>query len=212
MRTHLELPIFRQQTGYECGNTSLKSVLWYLGRRRSAKYLRRLCRVRSDGVDHRRVVDAARKLGATVFTKQAGTIADLRWFLRRELPVIVGWWSRDLEAGDLHFCDGWTLAERKRHDCGHYSVVSGVSNRTVTLMDPQQELSRGHWRGVGNVSMSHRAFLDVWYDTDTDRYVKIDRWLMVVNFDGERFRDRVRGGRDHLPLDGHSSVRDRAKD
>jgi ABC-type bacteriocin/lantibiotic exporter with double-glycine peptidase domain len=182
MRIHLEVPVFRQETGYECGSTSLKSVLWYHKRRVTAEELRRLCGVRRDGVDHGKLVRGAEKLGATVLAKSGGTLAELRGFLRDGLPIIVGWWSRDPEADDVHFQESWPLPERRRRDCGHYSVVSGISDERIWLMDPQQELSRGHWRVVGDTSMTHRDFLEVWYDTDTDRYVRVDRWMMVVRF------------------------------
>lgn len=200
MSCDVRVPVFRQETDYECGNTSLKSVLWYFGRRPSARSLRELCHVRRDGVDHAALIRGACSLGATVFAKSGGTISDLEFFLRRSLPVIVGWWSRDLEAGDVHFREAWSLRERKQRDCGHYSVVCGVGARTVTLMDPQQTYRSGRWRVVGPMSMTRRTFLNLWYDTDTDRYVKVNHWLMVVNFSGETFSDRVRGGSDHAAL------------
>jgi hypothetical protein len=93
-RIDLRVPVFGQREA-ECGNTSLKSVLWFLGRRISARHLRALAGVTDDGVDHAPLVAAARCAGAAVFERSGGTISELRWFLAQGLPPIIGWWSQD---------------------------------------------------------------------------------------------------------------------
>ena len=191
----LEVPVFGQRDA-ECGNTSLKAVLWFHGARLSARELGRLVGVSDEGTDHVGLVRGATAAGANVFERTGGTLAELRWFAERGYPAIVGWWSRD--RGDGHFDPRWTLQERRARDCGHFSVVTEVTERRVGLMDPQWHLRRRRWRVIGRTSMSRADFLAVWYDTDTPRYERVDRWYLVVNLDGLRFADRF-PGTDHLP-------------
>lgn len=181
----------------QCGNTSLRMVCWYHGLRRrpTIAELARLASATNDGIDHGNLVSAACKLGATVFSKAGGTLAELRWFLERGLPAIVGWWS--MSAGDRHFDPGWTRAERRRRDCGHFSVVAGMTDRTVRIVDPQWRLrDNGRRAVVGKVDVPRARFLATWYDTDTAAFALVERWYMIVNFAGATFADRVPGGRD----------------
>jgi ABC-type bacteriocin/lantibiotic exporter with double-glycine peptidase domain len=189
----LAVPVFGQNEG-ECGNTTLKAVAWYHGRRFSARRLAALCHATADGVDHAMLVAGARKTGGTVFTKVGGTLGELAHFVTLGYPVIIGWWDRDPE--DPPFSRAWSLRERRANDCGHYSVVVGVTADGVWLMDPQWELRKHRLHVIGYRRLSRAALLASWYDTDTDRYVKVARWYMVVNYEGRRFAAEIRGGKD----------------
>jgi ABC-type bacteriocin/lantibiotic exporter with double-glycine peptidase domain len=176
--------VFRQREA-ECGNTALKAVCWYHSVRISARRLAELAGASESGIDHAPLVRAARATGAGVFVRSGGTLAELSWFIRQGYPILVGWWS--LEPGARHFDPAWTRAQRAENDRGHYSVVTGVTDRYVWLMDPL----------VGHRKLGHRAFLEAWYDTDGPRYRRVDRWYMVIHYDPRRFRSQVPGGRDH---------------
>lgn len=193
----LHVPVFGQREA-ECGNTSLKSVCWFLGKRLSAKYLARLSGASADGIDHVGLVDAARRTGAAVFERTGGSIAELRSFLNRHHPMIVGWWSQ--ERGDGHFDEGWSLAERRERDCSHFSVVSGIAPNRILLMDPQWITRRGRLRVLGRRWMSIQRFRQVWYDLDTPAYRRVERWYMVVHDDKERFAQQGLAGVDYPPL------------
>lgn len=185
--TALRVPVFGQGES-DCGPTSLKAVCRFHGKRYSARALARLAGGAIDGVDHARLIRAARLTGAHVFSKAEGTLGELAWFVSNGLPVIVGWWSQ--EQGDVPFDTKWSLAERRRGDCGHYSVVCGVTKNRVLLMDPQWEHPSTGWRIVGMRSLSRRHFLRVWYDTDTKQLRRVDRWYMVVHYDPQLFEKR----------------------
>ena len=190
----LPVPVFTQRDA-ECGNTSLKSVLWHLGRRVSAARLGRLAGLTDEGINHAGLVAAARRSGAAVFERTGGSLAELRWFLGRGHPVLVGWWT--MGDGDVHFDPAWSTAERRARDCGHFSVVSGIDAARVQLVDPQAELRGGRLRVVGRVWMPQATFRRVWYDTDGDRYRKVERWYLVAHRSAERFAPQLGGGRDH---------------
>jgi hypothetical protein len=138
----------------------------------------RLSGATDDGTDHGPLAQAARRLGADVTTSSGGSLRDLLAYTQEGFPVIVGWWSRD--PGQSAFDPKWTLAQRLEGDCGHYSVVCGVTKNRVWLMDPQW--TRDGTRIVGRRSFSVKSFLRNWYDTDTSRYRRVDRWYMVARF------------------------------
>ena len=193
----LDVPVFGQAEG-ACGPCSLKAALWYHGHRISAAQIARTAGSIPDGIDHGPLIQLARRFGASVFAKPLGSTEELRWFLERGLPPIIGWWSQD--RGDPGFNPAWSLKERREHDCGHYSVVSGIDLNRIQLMDPQWETRGGRLRIVGHRWMPRGHFRTVWYDTDTAAYKRVMRWYMVVHFETEQFAGRMKEGRDYGPL------------
>lgn len=165
----LAVPRLEQPTGYECGNTSIAAVARFFGRPTTTAEVARLARTRSIGTDHQNMIEAATELGARVHAQAGGTIADLAASIANGVPPIVGWWS--MEPRDRHFRRRNRRLRRKT-DCGHYSVVTEVTDAEVILMDPQEGPRE---------RFTHAEFLRVWYDTDTDRYVKVSRWFLAMS-------------------------------
>lgn len=198
----LDVRAFHQREA-ECGNTSLKSVLDYHGKRYSAKRLGELCGLSEDGIDHGPLAEGAALTGAHVFTKSEGSVSELRKFLEMGYPVIVGWWSVQPDEAKLGygpFDASWDEETRAEWDAGHYSVVHHISDEWVYLMDPQtfkvgSEIVRGGFR-----RMRIKTFLDLWYDTDGPKYEKVERWYLVVNYDGRTFAKSMRDGKDFFPF------------
>jgi len=96
-------------------------------------------------------------------------VEDLRYFVKKEIPVIVGWWSED---GD------------------HYSVLYNIDEKNVYLMDPQLEIEEGGTE----VKMPIHQFDSLWYDFEgknNDR--KVLHWFMAVTLSPEKFD--VTGGK-----------------
>ena len=178
-RVVLDVPVFGQREA-ECGNTSLKAVCHYFGRRYSARGLGRLAHLTADGIDHGDLVKAAQATGAVTTVTKNGTLGQLHRALSLGIPPIIGWWSRDV--GDLDFNPGWSLRERRHRDCGHYSVVCGMDDSRVLIMDPQWGDRRGRYGVLGHRWMNKKEFMRNWYDTDTDRYVRVTRWSMLVSY------------------------------
>jgi predicted double-glycine peptidase len=159
----LRVDVVAQRNAYECGPASLAAVTGA-----SIDELARLARTTEHGTEHAGMIAAARAVGAVVMARANGTIAELAAHVAAGTPVIVGWWSRG--PGDRHWNPTWTIAQRRRRDRGHYSVIHGVTPAVITMMDPE----------AGTRDMPTAAFLRHWYDTDTPRYVKIRRWYLVV--------------------------------
>jgi ABC-type bacteriocin/lantibiotic exporter with double-glycine peptidase domain len=146
----INVPVLRQPSDHECGNTCLAAVAQYFGKPVSIAEMKQLARTTEAGTDHEPMIEAARATGATVYAAAGGTLDDIAGFLARGLPVIVGWWS----------------------ECGHFSVICGVSDGRVVLMDPE----------AGIVELAAEAFEQAWFDTDTDEDVRVDRWYLVLDY------------------------------
>lgn len=128
-----------QETAGWCGPASLKMVLAYYGVRKSERALARLSSAtRSQGVEAPRLAKAARRLGFNALIKDRATLSDIKKFINKGIPVIVDWFS---------------------NDDGHYSVVVGVTPRTICLQDPEI-------RGVRKMDI--KTFKRVWFDFPGD--------------------------------------------
>lgn len=169
----LRLKPFRQREAY-CGPASMKIVCAYFGRDYEEKYLGDLCGTTfENGTDHDGMIAGAEAVGATVFAKANGSLADLKRFLfKHRLPVIVGWYS-PTQPRKTAFKPGKDDVE------DHFSVVYHVSSTHVYLMDPEAEGGRKKIR-IGR-------FLKLWWDTDTEKSIGVKRWFMVMNFEGKKF-------------------------
>ncbi|MDO8584077.1 MAG: cysteine peptidase family C39 domain-containing protein [bacterium] len=142
---------FRQTPGL-CGPASLKILLSHYGKEFTEAELAQLCQTTAErGTDHAPLIKAAEKIGGRVIVKKEATLDDVKRFIDKNDPVIVGWWSDD---GD------------------HYSVVYDIDDTFVYLMDPQFE--------EGVTRIEKKTFLDIWYDFDGPESVRVDRWMMAL--------------------------------
>jgi predicted double-glycine peptidase len=131
----IKLKPFRQTPGL-CGPASLKMVLNYYGLKVSEKRLARMSGAKKEkGVSYEGLAKAARQLGFKVFTKEKSSLADLERFVKKNIPVIVDWFSEDE---------------------GHYSVAVNIDKKNILLMDPGLE--------KGKREIPVVKFMRVWFD------------------------------------------------
>jgi len=175
--TSLDVPAIGQPSGYECGNTCLAAVARFAGKPLDVAAFAQLARTTRAGTDHANMVEAAIASGAEVEAKANGSIEELAAWIDRGVPPIVGWWS--MEPGDVHWRRTWNRRIRRKKDCGHYSVVKAVTGDGIVLMDPQEDPDGRVW---SDHRLSRAAFERVWYDTDTARYVKVERWFLAMRY------------------------------
>ena len=135
----LDIKPFKQRATY-CGPAALKMVLDFYGVKKSEKELAKLAGHRpSTGVGAESLVKAARQLGFRGAIKDFASLDDIRkYVLRREIPVIVDWFSRDE---------------------GHYSVVADINKKYIYLQDP--ELA-----AINKIDL--KTFKRVWFDFPGD--------------------------------------------
>lgn len=169
----LRMKAFFQKADF-CGPVSAQIVLAYFSREYDQDYLAGLCKTTTeDGTDHADLVSAMETLGASVHHRAGGKIKDLRFFVLKErLPVIVGWYSPTLPRK-------WKFVPDKDEVEDHFSVVYHLSSTNIYLMDPET--------ATGRRRMSLDRFKKLWWDTDGPENKRVDRWFMVMNFDGRIF-------------------------
>src|SRR3989344_9024424 len=131
-------PPFQQGYDGSCGPASLKIALESLGRKKTEKELRKLCRVGKGGIELEDLLKVAKKFKLKGFIKKNSDIKEIRNYLRKKYEIIVGW---------FHESDG------------HYSVVSHIDKENIYLQDPEL----GHLR-----AMRIELFKRIWFDFPGD--------------------------------------------
>ena len=128
-----------------CGPASLKIVLNYYGLEKSEAELAELCNTTKEmGTNEENLRKAAESLGFKVETKVHSTFEDIQYWLDKNVPVIVDWFTR----GRIDY-DESTVAD------GHYSVVVGLDEEYIYIEDPE----------LGNMrKMKLEDFMVVWFD------------------------------------------------
>jgi len=159
----IKLKHHRQTPGF-CGPASLKILLTNYGKEYSEEELSGLCNATFDfGTEHEGLIKAVKEIGGHCFTKEDATVDDLKFFIKKDIPVIVGWWSEDAD---------------------HYSVIYDIDENSVYLMDPQLEVDEGG----AMVKMPIHEFDKLWYDFEgKNNERKVIHWFMAVTFSPERF-------------------------
>ena len=141
-----------------CGAASLKVVLDYYGLEKSEKELSELIGIESGiGTDDRDIVRVAKLFGFKTLTKNESDFSDIETWLKKEVPVIVDWFTR----GRADYPDS-AIAD------GHYSVVCGLNEKYIYLQDPE----------IGGLrKMSRDDFMKVWFDFSGE-YIKADELIL----------------------------------
>lgn len=168
----LAVPHYRQRTNYTCGPACLRMVLDYWGKSLSEDTLtRRTGATPEDGLSPAGIVKFLRRNRYSHKQQQRMTLSLLNKYLQRGWPVIVAYqaWPHKPSQTDLG----------KSWDHGHYSVVVGLSDGRVCLVDPSSKRARRF--------LDADKFIASWRDIETrgDRIYR--RWGVAV---GPRYRRR----------------------
>lgn len=159
---------FEQSVAY-CGPATLKILLSYFKKSFTEDQLAGLCDATKEwGTEHEGLVQAVKAIDGFVFTKEEGTIEELKYFVKEEkLPVIIGWFDNKGRPGD------------------HYSVVVNVTDKNVIIVDPATNEPE-RWLDI-------ESFPAIWFDfIGKDNRIVSWGWYMVVNFEKKKYK--VKGG------------------
>jgi len=130
----IKIKPFRQRPGL-CGPASLKMVFDYYGVQVSEDEIAKIAgATKEKGISKEGLVRAVKHFGFQVFSKEKSSLSDLKYFVKRKIPVIVDWF--------------W-------EDEGHYSVVVNIDKKNIVLRDPSLK---------GLRKMSIEKFFRVWFD------------------------------------------------
>ena len=141
-----------------CGPASLKIVLQYYGISKSEDELAQLCKFKKGlGVADKGIKTAAEKFGLKAAIKNNSTFKDIEKWLKKEVPVIVNWFTRGrTDYGDSSVADG------------HYSVAMGLDDGFIYLQDPELGSMR---------KIERNNFMRVWFDFKGE-YLKPNELIM----------------------------------
>lgn len=188
--------------GERSGVESLRAVLDFHDRRVFRRWHRQKDRIalakRVDrpavGMTRRsRLTSVAAEYGANVFEAKDGTIEELKYFVAKGLPVIVGIW-----ASDTPFNSKLTGAARIAADQSHCAIVTDVlDDGSVMVLYPHE----GGGKQLEAKPVSKEAFEKQWTigDTEGTEQIEIRCWYMVLNVNNERFQSAFLKGHDHAP-------------
>ena len=132
--TFIAVPHVRETPGY-CGPSSLRAVLLYYGQDLSEKELAARMGEGPDGVTSEALVMVAQQFGYEAALYNDASFEDVQNWLSQGVPLIVDWFS---------------------DDDGHYSVLVGLDQFYVHLMDPQEDFEY--------VAMPREKFENLWFD------------------------------------------------
>lgn len=131
-----------------CGISSLKMVLNYWGAVVSEDELAKIAGAsKENGTSKEGLAKTAQHFGFNVLIKEDSSLADLRYYIKKKVPVIVNWFLTD---------------------DGHYSVVVDIDQNNIYLADPalRKLLISANIR-----KMSCNKFQRLWFDFPGD-YLK----------------------------------------
>lgn len=147
---YLEVPYFKQDTGYTCGPASLQMVFGFYGIHESEGRLTEELKPDEDnGTDHQAMIDLVLERGFNCYVNDRSTLQEVEYLLKYRVPVVVQY----IESS---------------HDEDHYSVVIGLTDASIVLNDP--------WNGE-RLHISHKNFLDRW---KSKKIGDTHQWLMAV--------------------------------
>lgn len=127
---------YQQIQQYSCGAAALKAVLQHWGEDHDEPMLIDLIGVDPNrGSTVEQVATAARKLGYQARPHQFGSLAELRAFTSRDIPVIVA------------------VRSFNRPNQGHFVVAVHVDDDRIEIMDPN---TPGNWRVISPAEMDRR--------------------------------------------------------
>ena len=168
----IKLKPFRETPGL-CGPASLKMILDYYGVSVSEEDLAKVCGASKEkGTSIKGLIKGAKHFGFSVFLKEKSTLGDLKYFIKKKIPVIVDWFAED---------------------DGHYSIVVDINKKEVVLMDPALRKILVYIR---RRKFSPATFRRIWFDFPGDfiesKKQVVLRLMLVITPSRKRFP--IKGG------------------
>lgn len=138
------VPHVQQQTNYTCGSASIASILHFYNDCVKEKEIARDTKANfKDGTTAGNIARYMRKRGIQAEIKQNTTLAQICQSIKQDRPVFV-LYQKQPNLDELGWKDG------------HWSVVVGISNKHLTLIDPSGSKQR--------TKMTLDNFQVRWYD------------------------------------------------
>lgn len=166
------MPHYRQRTNYSCGPACLSMALAFHGKSvDEAKLIRLTGAIPEDGLSPAGIVKFLRRSRYSHKQSQRMTLALLGKYLDRGWPIIVAYQAWPHKPSQTDLGRSW--------DHGHYSVVVGIRDARVCLVDPSSKRPRRF--------LDADKFIASWRDIENSGRI-YRRWGVAV---GPRYRRRA---------------------
>lgn len=160
---------YLQKKNYDCGAGAAGIVLLNFGIPKvNHNRIMSSLEVKRSGTEPENLVKFFKRRGFDVFSTEGATVSDLRreigW---KRLPVIL-------------YQGSGTKEEISQLEGGHYSVVAGIGNKYIYLLDPGIGEDFGNGIGWNKLSLStfDRRWRDKW--NENGKEVLVIRWMLSV--------------------------------
>jgi ABC-type bacteriocin/lantibiotic exporter with double-glycine peptidase domain len=168
----LAVPHIQQDTNYSCGPACLSMVLAFHGNPvNEATLIRRTGATPQDGISPSCIAKYLRQARYSHKQQQLMTLPLIAKFIAKGWPVIVAYQAWPFRPSETDLGVSW--------DNGHYSVVVGIVDGRVCLVDPSSKRPRRY--------LDADKFIASWRDIENSGRV-YRRWGVAV---GPRYQRKV---------------------
>jgi predicted double-glycine peptidase len=148
MKKIIDFPEVRQGKNYTCGASSTQAILYYYGISYREDELENFLNTsKGKGTHPQDIINFFKKLGFKVEGKQKMTIADLKKYLNKKIPILVAYQAWPDKSID--YKNDWKD--------GHYSVVIGIEGDKIIFEDPSI-INKGY--------IKTEEFIKRWHDVE----------------------------------------------
>jgi ABC-type bacteriocin/lantibiotic exporter with double-glycine peptidase domain len=151
----IKLPIITQCNESSCGVACVQSILshYNIGTYQEELYSK-LKLDKENGIEIKNIIKFFKTNNFDVHVKTNTSINDIKQFLKNKIPVLTvfqAWKSDNIKS--------WSSI----WDCGHYSVIIGIDNNNIYMMDPMIIGSYGY--------IPIDEFEERWHDIDVHKHI-----------------------------------------
>lgn len=157
----IDLRSRKQLQSWSCGEASLRTLFHHYGVEVSERELIDEGDITEEGTDFSTMRKLAREYGFSFFAKTNGSVEILEKYLKKKIPVLV--------------C--YQLGTPNGHN-GHYSVISGIDSKYITISDPSNFVEGDGEKFTKNRKMEIDNFLKHWWETENSKVIR--KWYAIV--------------------------------
>lgn len=144
MEEDMPLPVksIRQKFDYDCGLVVIRMIFNYWSIEASEEEIAKIAgTTKENGTSIEGMIKTFEHYGLKTFVKELSTPDDLRYYINKQIPIVVDWFSFDGGPG------------------GHYSVIVSINKKNIVLRDPGFTKIR---------RISIKEFMACWFDYPSD--------------------------------------------
>lgn len=152
VKTKINIEPFVQTDDSRCGPATLKMILSYHGIHESEDILAMKCgHTYQYGCTNSDMERVLKQYGFRTYSKTNATLHDIRYWIDKDIPIIVDWFTTGVNPNSNDVADG------------HASIVVGIDDYNIQILDPENGRIR---------NLNHNDFLKVWFDWEGSNQIE----------------------------------------